>query len=65
VLYSGGGQYDNTIRVWDTAKRECIATLTGHTDSVLSLALSGDGSVLYSGSGGWQNDNTIRVWSTG
>jgi WD40 repeat protein len=60
MLYSGGGEYDATIRVWDTAKRECMATLTGHTASVWSLALSVDGSMLYSGS--W--DNTIRVWDT-
>jgi WD40 repeat protein len=37
-----------------------MATLTGHTHGVLSLALSVDGSVLYSGS----RDNTIRVWNT-
>lgn len=35
-------------------------TLTGHASPVLSLALSPDGSLLYSGS----HDCTVRVWST-
>jgi WD40 repeat protein len=25
---------DNTVRVWDASRGECIATLTGHDDPV-------------------------------
>jgi WD40 repeat protein len=37
----------------------CICTLTGHTDSVLSIAISPDGETLTSGSA----DKTIKLWN--
>nr|WP_261237719.1 MULTISPECIES: hypothetical protein [unclassified Laspinema] len=40
-------------------------TLTGHTDSVESLAISPDGRTLVSGSGGvWaaNGENSIKIW---
>ena len=37
---------------------KCVAALKGHTDSVNAVALSPDGSRLYSGTG----DNTVIVW---
>ena len=43
------------IRVWNAA-HDCIATLEGHTASVLALAIGGG--KLFSGS----FDKTIRVW---
>ena len=57
---SGGGAYggDNTVRVWDVATKECVATLEGHTDFVYAVCGLGDGSRIASGS----NDNTVRVW---
>ena len=63
------GPSDCSIRAWrlhqgSSGSRELRAelhrTLTGHTASVLSLALSADGSLLFSGS----HDYTVRVWST-
>jgi WD40 repeat protein len=38
---SGSG--DKTVRVWDLESGRCLATLKGHTENVLSAALSGDG----------------------
>lgn len=38
----------------------CIYTLSGHDAWVRSVALSGDGQILVSGSG----DKTVKVWST-
>jgi ribosome assembly protein 4 len=40
------------------ALTRCTSTLPGHTDSVLSVSFSPDGSLLASGSG----DKTLRVW---
>lgn len=36
-----------------------MRTLTGHTNSVVSVAISPDGQMLVSGSG----DSTIKVWN--
>jgi len=65
TLASGSG--DGTIKLWDVqsqrkwwdvrSQRE-IATLTGHSSRVWSLAFSPDGRTLASGS--W--DNTIKLW---
>ena len=46
------------MRVWDAASGRCEATLSGHTDAVLSVSWRGDGARLASGS----SDNTVRVW---
>ena len=38
VILSNGrvvsGSYDNTLKVWDVSKGECLRTLSGHIDSV-------------------------------
>jgi WD40 repeat protein len=52
------GNYDNTVRLWDTSTGQPLATLKGHEDSVTSVAFSPDGRTLASGS----YDNTVRLW---
>ncbi|AET38220.1 Rsa4p Ecym_2498 [Eremothecium cymbalariae DBVPG len=48
---------DGTIKVWDTVRRQCILTLSGHTSSVSCIKWGGQG-VIYTGS----HDRTIRCW---
>lgn len=48
---------DGTIKIWDTARRVCLITLSGHTSSVSCIKWGGQG-ILYSGS----HDKTIRAW---
>jgi WD40 repeat protein len=57
--------FDKTIDLWaptknDSRKYERKSTLTGHTDSVRSVAFSKTG-LLASGS----DDNTVRLWNLG
>ena len=42
---------DKTVRVWDVATKECVATLEGHTSTVNAVCSLGDGSRIASGSG--------------
>ena len=49
---------DNTIKLWDVATKENIASLEGHTDGVFSVAFSPDGTMLASGS----LDGTLKLW---
>ncbi len=51
------GSFDNTIKLWDPKKGNCLRTLQGHTDSVYCLTQLSDGT-LASGSG----DYTIKLW---
>jgi WD40 repeat protein len=44
------------VNTWKFA--ECLCTIEGHSDSVLSVAISPDGKTLVSGS----SDKTIKVW---
>ena len=49
--------------VWDLASGECKSTLRGHTDPVLSVAISPDSKTVVSGSGnlwGHSMDHTVR-----
>lgn len=48
---------DGTIKIWDSSRRTCLYTLSGHTNSVSCVKWGGQG-ILYSGS----HDKTIRVW---
>jgi WD40 repeat protein len=47
-----------SLRLWDLATGKELKQFKGHTAPVLSLALSGDGRFLVSGSA----DNTMRLW---
>jgi WD40 repeat protein len=48
-------------KVWDVGSGECVKTLSGHSESVLSVSFSPDGSLLASGS----SDETVKVWNVG
>jgi WD40 repeat protein len=52
------GERDNTVKIWDVAKRWKLATLTGHNWQVSSLSFSPDGKWLASGS----FDGTVLLW---
>ena len=54
--------HDSTVRVWDTSGGEQLATLTGHSDSVIGVSFSQDGRWLASASA--YDDGTVRVWDT-
>jgi WD40 repeat protein/tRNA A-37 threonylcarbamoyl transferase component Bud32 len=56
-LYCGGLDFGE-ITVWDLQSGKEILRLLGHAEAVRSLAVSGDGKRLFSGSDDW----TIKVW---
>jgi WD40 repeat protein len=57
VLAKCGG--DETVKLFTMPDRKPLATLTGHTHMVVSVALSRDGSTAASGS--W--DKTVKLWN--
>jgi WD40 repeat protein len=44
--------------LWDVEQGQLVHILSGHENHIRSLAFSGDGSILASGS----EDNTIKLW---
>ena len=51
------GSHDNTLKVWNVATGNCVATLEGHA-WVNSVAVSPNGLHVVSGS----NDKTVQFW---
>jgi WD40 repeat protein len=50
---------DGTIRIWDVMAGKQIIDPVRHTSTVYSVAFSGDGRLLVSGS----HDRTVKVWN--
>ena len=48
--------FDGTAKIWDINSGQCLHTLTGHTDSINSVAISSDKVVI----GSW--DRTAKIW---
>jgi WD40 repeat protein len=51
---------DYSIRLWDFAARQHVATLQGHLNEVWSLAFSHDGQTLFSGT----KQGEVKLWPT-
>jgi eukaryotic-like serine/threonine-protein kinase len=55
LLYAGA---DRVVTVWDIGSKKTVGNLSGHSDTVLSLAISSDGRSALSGGA----DGTVRLW---
>jgi WD40 repeat protein len=54
------GSHDDTVRIWDLATGKQIgAPLSGHADSVMSVAVTPDDNYIVTGSA----DTTARIWN--
>ncbi len=53
------GSSDKTIKVWNYQSGECLHTLKGHTNEILSIASIPDTKFIVSGS----TDKTVRLWN--
>jgi WD40 repeat protein/serine/threonine protein kinase len=49
---------DKSLRVWDWATKDCLHTLTGHTERIRDVALSADATVAVTAG----DDEAVRVW---
>ena len=54
----GFGSEDNTIKLWDLEQGRELLTLTGHSGSIKSVAITPDCRRAVSGA----YDKTVRVW---
>ena len=58
VATGGGSPKDGKIWLWETASGKLRANLNGHKQTVISVAWSGDATLLASAS----DDKTIKFW---
>ncbi len=54
------GSVDLTVKIWDTATKECLASMEGHDGEVKALAFSPDGKFLASG----EMYKKVKIWDT-
>ena len=47
------------MRIWNLQDKTQEAVLQGHTDSVISVAITSDNKYIVSGG----NDKTVRIWN--
>ncbi|MBC7817677.1 MAG: hypothetical protein IAG10_12360, partial [Planctomycetaceae bacterium] len=60
------GDFEGTVRLWDSESGELKATWAGHPDSVLSVAFSPDNQSLAAGTGRWSDlpkPGEIHFWN--
>ena len=57
-LISGHGFSENQLTIWKYPTMTKVTELTGHTERVLSMAISPDGTTVVSAAG----DETLRFW---
>ena len=50
---------DREVRVWDAQTGDWQLCLSGHTNSIISVATSPTGDTIATASG----DHTVRIWS--
>ena len=57
----GVGSYSREVHICDASTGEEVLTLKGHTDAVLDVCFSSDGTKIASAS----RDNTVKIWGAG
>lgn len=50
---------DGMVKIWDIVRKQCLFSLSGHTNAVKAIKWGGEG-LLYTAS----QDRTIKVWET-
>jgi len=56
--YLISGSDDRTVRIWDYQTKQCIQTLSGHTNNVSSALFHPTLPIIFTGS----EDGTVRIW---
>jgi WD40 repeat protein len=55
--------FDNPVRLWDTASGQLIRSLSGHVNGVQSMAFSPDGITLTAGAASGAESGPVRIWN--